>query len=194
MKRATNLNPQTQKGWATESQFDNVATLEELVNSQPFKEASDKQGGGDTIGVRIPSWLARKVQHLLEIRGSPYLLKSDVARDAIYIGLRVLNMRYKSDPDWAIEAKIARVIDDANALVRLRTKAKGFEASLKEFWDSGDEEQAVEYMEHYVAAAVETNNDYTRIKTLQLIKESMFMRNVLEKCNQEAKNAVYGKR
>lgn len=190
--------PKSQKapptGWETESKFDSIATLEELVNMAPFKEASDSKGGSETIGVRIPSWLARKVMHLLEIRGSPYGLKSDVARDAMYIGLRVLNMRYKSDPDWAIEAKLARVIDDANALSRIKQKTRQFEQSLKEFWDNGDESQAVEYMEHYVAAVVETQDDYQRTKTLQFIRESMFLRNVVDRCNIGVRNAVYGRR
>ena len=86
--------------WALESPLDEEVTLEQLVNESPFKEASDESGQSTTAGTRIPMWLKRRIIKLRELSGSPYELDSDVTRDALFIGLRVLHLRYKMGPDW----------------------------------------------------------------------------------------------
>ena len=89
--------------WEPEQQFDLAATLEELINEPPFKEVSGDTGDSVTSATRIPMWLYRRVVKLKELQGSPYELTSDVLRDALFIGLRILNMRYRVNPDWNVE-------------------------------------------------------------------------------------------
>ena len=180
--------------WDLESPFDTIVSLEELINMPPFKAASDSSGGTATAGARLPTWLERKVIHMIELRGSPYMLKSDVYRDAIYIGLRVLNMRYKSDPDWATEAKIARAIDKANAITRIRTEIHQFASPIAELWAGGDEEQAIQLFEEFIAASVEITDDWKRAKQMQLIKAEHLFREIAERSSPEVKLAVFGDR
>ena len=180
--------------WDLESPFDTIVSLEELINMPPFKAASDSTGGTATAGARIPIWLERKVIHLTEIRGSPYHLKSDVFRDAIYIGLRVLNMRYKSDPDWATEAKMARVIDKANLITRIRSQINQIAAPIEQLWSGGDEEQAISTFEEFIASTTEIADEWHRGKQLQLIRNNHLLREVAERCSVEARKAVFGDR
>ena len=180
--------------WDLESPFDTIVSLEELINMPPFKAASDSSGGTATAGTRIPLWLERKVIHLTELRGSPYHLKSDVFRDAIYIGLRVLNMRYKSDPDWATEAKMARVIDKANLINRIKAQIRQISAPIEELWAGGDEAQAVATFEEFIASTTEIADEWHRAKQLQLIRNDHLLKEVAERCSTEAKRAVFGDR
>ncbi len=186
--------PKKSDEWDLESPFDTIVSLEELINMPPFKAASDSAGGTATAGTRIPLWLERKVIHLTELRGSPYHLKSDVFRDAIYIGLRVLNMRYKSDPDWATEAKIARVIDKANLITRIKTQIRQISTPIEELWAEGDEAQAISAFEEFIASTTEIADDWHKAKQLQLIKNNHLLREVAERCSPEAKRAVFGDR
>jgi len=183
-----------QGDWDLESPFDTIVSLEELINMPPFKAASDASGGTATAGARLPTWLERKVIHMIELRGSPYLLKSDVYRDAIYIGLRVLNMRYKSDPDWATEARMARAIDKANLITRIKTEIRQFSAPIAELWAGGDEDQAISLFEEWIAAAVEITDDWRRTKQLQLIKAEHLLREIAERSSPEVKKAIFGDR
>ncbi len=180
--------------WDLESPFDTIVSLEELINMPPFKAASDSSGGTATAGARLPTWLERKVIHMIELRGSPYMLKSDVYRDAIYIGLRVLNMRYKSDPDWATEAKIARAIDKANAITRIKTEIQQFASPIAVLWSGGDEEQAIQLFADFIGASVEISDDWKRTKQMQLIKAEHLFREIAERSSPEVKLAVFGDR
>ena len=186
--------PTKKSEWETESSYDEIVSLEELINMPPFKAASDASGGTATAGARLPTWLERKVIHMIELRGSPYMLKSDVYRDAIYIGLRVLNMRYKSDPDWATEAKIAKVIDKVNAITRIKTEITQFQAPIQQLWSGGDEAQAISLFEEFIAASVEITDDWKRMKQMQLIKAEHLFREIAERSTPEVKLAVFGDR
>jgi len=180
--------------WNLESPFDTIVSLEELINMPPFKAASDSKGGTATAGTRIPIWLDRKVIHLIEIRGTPYHLKSDVLRDAIYIGLRVLNMRYKSDPDWASEARMARAIDQANLITRIKSTVDQMAKPIEELWAGGDEDQAISLFEEFIASTTEITDEWHRNKQIQTIKNNRLLREVTERCSPEAKKAIFGNR
>jgi len=107
-----NKEPKTKKSdWELESSFDLAATLEDMINDKPYKEASDESGESVTAGARVPSWLHRRVVKLRELAASPYEVNSDVYRDAIYNGLHVLHMRYGLTAAWSIERQMAAVVD-----------------------------------------------------------------------------------
>ena len=69
-------------------------TLEDLVNRKPFTKSTDKNGGAYTAAARVPIELERHITLFVEMPNSPYMLKGDVVRDAIYLGLLVLHTRY----------------------------------------------------------------------------------------------------
>lgn len=183
--------PQNKRSdWDLEASFDTVVSLEELINRSPFKESSGKDGGSYTAAARVPFWLERKITHLIEMRGSPYQLKSDVVRDAIYLGLRILNTRYKQNPDWAVEERMARTIDQVNTLNRIREQVRSFSRPVIDLWNNGDEEQARIGMESFVGAAVEIENDWQREKTLQLLRENREVQPIIDACSETLRNAV----
>lgn len=178
---------------ATEATYDTISTLEELIALNPFTKASDGAGGSITIAARIPGWLDRKVEFLREMKISPYQLKSDVARDALYIGLKVLNMRYGSNLDWVAETKLAKIIDSAGRLTRIHSEVTTILNSMKILWEMKDFTEAVDLMEQYVAAMLEMPEEYERDKRKQFIRDEMLLKEVIERCNVDTQMAVYGK-
>ncbi len=183
-------NPKPTSSWDLESSFDNVASLEELIFRPPFKETSSKEGGSDTLGVRLPMWLVRKVIHLVEMKGSPYQIKSDVARDAIYLGLRILNMRYKPASDWAVDSKLADVIDKVGLVTRIGSRVKSFTEPVLNLWEGNDEQQAIEHMEMFVSAALEIEDEWERNKTLKLVKDNRQLQPIIDGCSESIRNAI----
>ena len=170
------------KDWELEQAFDAVATLEELINSPPFKDASDEHGHSVTAGTRIPQWLYRKVVKLKEFPGSPYELVSDVLRDSVYLGLRIQHLRYSIAADWDVETKLAAITDAAGASGRIRSRLEELEGSLEELCMEGDESQAAERLKEYILASAELESMWYRKKIFSFIKASKTIQRVLQLC------------
>lgn len=180
--------------WDLESPYDAPTSIQELIDMAPFREASDSKGGSYTAAARIPTWAERKIQWFIEMKGSPYQLKGDVVRDAIYLGLRILHARYKGNPDWAQESKMADAISKVGVSGRLREQVTRLTEGLRVLWDEGDEDQAIEGLEQFVGAVVEMNDDWQKSKTIQYIKGDRLLKQVVERCSVEVKRAVLGER
>jgi len=176
--------------WELEAPLDLETTLEELINSPPFKEASDQHGHSETAGTRIPNWLMRRVHKLVEMPGSPYELASDVLRDAIYNGMRVLHMRFKMSADWDVEAKMAAVVDASGASRRIRGQFEDLETGLEDLCRDGDHNKAAEKLSDYVMAAVELENEWYRGKVFRLIDNSRAVKEVLQYCTGEVQKLI----
>jgi hypothetical protein len=169
--------------WATESSFDQSISLEELIALPPFRQASDDSGDSYTAAARIPNWMRRRMQKLVETPGSPYQLLGDVARDMMFIGLHVLLMRYKCTNDLAKESKMASVIDMATANRNVTKRLHDFVTSVEEIADEGDIKKAMKFIEQYIGALSELNDRWYKRKAIdmiygseklnKLIKESM---------------------
>ncbi len=132
--------------WEVEAPLDLAATLEELIASPPFKEVSDEHGHSATAGTRIPFWLDRRVKLLKEMHGSPYELVSDVLRDAIFLGMRVLAMRHRMSPDWEVETKLAQIIDATGASRRIRNQVEELIKAIDEMLRDNDMDKAAEHL------------------------------------------------
>jgi len=179
-----------QSDWELEATFDRVASLEELIASPPFKEASDSSGVSVIAGVRIPGWLQRLIAYFTEIKGTPYQIGSDVTRDAIFLGLRVLAMRYKGSPEWTVEARIAKAIDKVGMIRRIRNQIKDLSAGLDEMVSNRDIKQAVEGFEDFVAPVLELEDEWHKRKLIQSLMENKVTRDLLNKCSDGIRNAV----
>lgn len=180
--------------WNLESPYDAPATIEDLVNLAPFKDASDSKGGSFTAASRVPTWLERKIIWFTEMKGTPYQLKSDVVRDAIYLGIRVLHARYKGNPDWATEAKMTEAVGQVGVLARVKEQVTSLSKGLEELWTEGDEKQAIEGLERFVGAAVEMQDGWQKSKVFQYIRGNRVLKQISEECNAEVKQAVFGNR
>lgn len=180
--------------WELEAPLDAAATLEELINSPPFKEASDERGESVTSGTRIPTWLHRRVVKLREMPGSPYEVNSDVLRDAVYVGLQILHMRYGTSPDWAAERKMAAVADATGAGKRIRSQVEELISGLEELHAEGDEEQAAQRLSDYVVAAKELESGWLKDRVFRMLKTSRVVRDISEGCDEEVQRLLGGKR
>lgn len=176
--------PDKRSQWELEGSFDTIADISELVNAPPFREASDDLGQSQTVGTRIPNWLYRRVVKLREMGGAPYELNSDVLRDALWLGLKVLHVRYKASPDFAIEKKLAEIVDASGMARRIKENFQELEAALLEMYRDGDEAQAAERLTEYVMAATELTNDWHREKIFRLLVGSFPVKQIVTRCGE----------
>ncbi len=183
-------NEKKDTGWEPEAIIDLAATLQELIDEPPFKEVSDEGGSSATVGTRIPNWLLRRVVRLKELKHSPYDINSDVLRDAIYVGLRVLHLRYGLTPAWEVETKLAQTVDAVSATRRVRNQIEELVAGLDEMFRDGDIDKAVRNLTDYMMAAVELENDWHRNKVFSLLAENRVIREIGTHCNDAIKKIL----
>lgn len=169
--------------WDLESPLDEAVTLEQLINEPPFKEASDEGGNSTTAGARIPMWLHRRIVKIREMRGSPYEINSDVIRDAIYIGMRVLHLRYQMGPDWLVETRLAAAVDSTGVSRRIRMQVEELLAGIEETLRDDDYEKAAENLTNYIGAASDIQNDWHRHKIFRSLLDNKVAREVLDHCS-----------
>lgn len=174
----------TQSDWEPEAALDLAATMDDLINEPPFREVSGESGESTTAAARIPLWLLRRITKLKELPGSPYDINSDVLRDAIYVGLRVLHLRYKLTPDWEVETKLAATVDAVSAGRRVRSQVEELVAGLDEMVRDGDLEKAAGNLNEYVLSAVALDSDWHKSKIFQILTESRVVRDIIPHCNE----------
>lgn len=184
MRRRKAEKPQ----WELEAPFDQPASLDELLEAPPFTEA----GGGDSItaGTRIPRWLFRRVAKLCETEGIPYEIASDVYRDAIYLGLRIIHMRYKTARDWSIETKMASIVSDAGIMRRIRKQVDDLASGLGNLIREDEIEKAAEKLEEYVSAAIELEDDWVRARLFKMLREDKTIHDTALHCSKEVQKLI----
>jgi molybdopterin converting factor small subunit len=176
--------------WDLEQQFDLSATLEELIGEPPFREVSGENADSKTVAARVPQWLHRRAKKLKEVDGSPYEVDSDVYRDAIYIGMKVLNMRYRVNPDWDVESKMANIVDSAGMAHRLKRQVKELVDSLNDLWKDNDEVHAADMLKNYINAATELESVWYKRRLFALLREDSTIQTVLSKCDKSVGETV----
>jgi len=144
-----------------------------------------------TAGSRIPMWLHRRVVGLRELPGSPYELNSDVLRDALYLGMQILGMRYKTSPDWNVETKMAAVVDASGASRRIKSQFDSLAVGLEELCRDGDERKAAERLSEYVLAANELDDEWHKSKVFRFLEDSSVVRDVLNYCPSSIQKLVH---
>ncbi len=192
-ERITTIETKKNKSssWDTESALDMGATLEEMINDEPFKEASSEDGSV-TAGARVPMWLHRRVVKLKELSNSPYDLNSGVYRDAIYQGLHVLHMRYGLSIDWGVDRQMAAVVDASTAGLRVKNQVDELVNGLEELRSAGEEGLAIESLEKYVSAADDLIDEWRRERVFRLLSANRTVREMAEGCSMRTKSIVLG--
>jgi len=99
-----------EKEWETEEErLSPSSPIQRLIDLPVYRSSEDKKGHEVFLGAKFPKGVGRWVEELRENPNTPYKINADVVRDALYIGLQVLNLRYKLDPSWIIEEALARI-------------------------------------------------------------------------------------
>lgn len=179
-----------QSDWELESSLDEGVTLDQLIDESPFKESSDEAGNSVTAGTRIPMWLKRRITKIREMSGTPYELDSDVIRDALYIGLRVLHIRYKTSPDWHTETRLAAAIDAVGASRRIRSQVNELVAGLEEMVNDKDKKKAAEHLTDFIDIAGDLEDGWHKEKLFKILNESKVVEELLEKCSPEIQDTI----
>lgn len=174
--------------WELETPFEYPASLEELLESPPFTEA----GGAEstTAGTRIPRWLFRRAMKFAEMTGTPYELASDVYRDAIYLGLRIIHMRYKAKQDWSVETRMASIVSETDVMKRIRGQVEGLSSGLDNLMKEEEPEKAAEKLEEYVSAAIELDDEWMRTRVFKMLRESKVVSDVSMHCSQDIRDMI----
>lgn len=174
--------------WELEAPFDRPSSLEELVECQPFTEA----GGSDSVtaGTRVPKWLFRRVAKLTETQGSPYEVASDVYRDAIYLGLRIIFMRYRTTRDWGVESKMAAIAMDTEVMKRTRAQVDIVAGGLENLLMEEEPEKAAEKLSEYVSAGVEMDDEWVKSRLFRMLRENDVITKVAKMCSSDVRKAI----
>lgn len=116
--------------------------LEKLTESAPFKRSEDRKGHDGFLGARFPKDMTRWVTKIKE-KGQ-YQMNSDVVRDAIWLGLQILSLRYQADPQWQVNLQLMTMANETAWEARMYDEEEEFAHSLDKFCTNGDEGRAIE--------------------------------------------------
>lgn len=181
----------TRTAWdTTEVAFEDVVTLEQLVLRTPFRKSKDEHGHSITAAARVPESVERKVVELREMTGSPYQLNSDVVRDAIYLGLQILHIRYKKAEEWAVIRELADISGALSEAQRTKDSVRDLIADLSSMMEEGDPEKAAEYLTRYTFAASGLNDPWRKEKIISTLRSSSVVTSLLRHCPPEMKEIL----
>lgn len=173
--------------WELEADYS--ITLEDLVDSPPFNETNDESGDSITMGTRVPQWLARRITKIRETPGVPYEINSDILRDAIYLGLQILQLRYKLH-DWEIEKKLASVVDATGMSTRIAVQVTELCKYLEKMHADDDNDHAVRRLDEFVCAIDTLTDDWHRRTIIKLLKRRGIVTELLTKCSRQAREIM----
>lgn len=90
--------------------------LSALANLPPYKRSEDKRGHDTFLGARFPKDFARWATYLQETLPGHYTIRADVIRDALSLGLQVINLRTNLTlTEWQVVEKLALLESRASA-------------------------------------------------------------------------------
>ena len=176
--------------WIPEEAIDLEARLTDLINEPPFKEVSSGGEESVTIAARVPMWLYRRIVKAKEFAGSPYDINSDVVRDSIYLGMRIIQMRYRETADWAVETRLASTVDAVSAGRRMRQQVGDLVEGLEELYRDGDTVKAAQSLSEYVAAANEIEDNWHRTKLFDMLAENKVVRSIASHCSKDIQKLI----
>lgn len=131
--------------WTTEEPFVTVDdSISRLTNMKPYKATEDKKGHDAFVHFRVPKNLMRAITKIKE--HGPYETNSDVWRDAAWLGLQVLQLRYKEDPTWTAYAQTVAIGNEAEWEARLHEEEKRFVDSVARLCNNNKRDKAIEYL------------------------------------------------
>lgn len=112
-----------------------------LFDLPPYTSSEDKKGHEVFLGARFPKSFAHRVAKLRESSGEHYSVGADVVRDAINIGLRVIEDRLKQ-PGWGMERLLASQRAKIFEHARVYKAIEDTVSNLADLCASHDEEAA----------------------------------------------------
>lgn len=146
----------SEEAWQLESQHSDTLTVDSLIEAQPF-HVDPGEKDLPVISTRVPQWMMREIIILVDRRGTSYQTKGDVAKDALYIGLKILNIRYGSK-DWKIEHGMAEVIDGLGKYKRMDENIGKLAEALEHLNKVGEGERAKRGLQDFIDRVSESDD------------------------------------
>lgn len=136
--------------------------VERLINLDAFLESKDRKGHSTSMAFRGPDWMVRMAGELRSISGSPYFTNSDVFRDAAYVGLLVLGLRYGCSNLWHIEAILHEASLKSSNAARIRETISALGNGVDSYYSSGDKEHATLMIKNFIRSITQFGDEAYR--------------------------------
>lgn len=131
--------------WSLEGPFLTLDDpVSELTKLKPYKLTEDKKGHDTAVHFRVPKNLTREAAKVKE--QGPYETNSDVFRDAYWLGLKILKLRYTEDPRWISYSQIVEIVNDAKWDAEIHEQEKEFADTLTIFCQDRKKDKALSYL------------------------------------------------
>lgn len=150
-----------------------------LAEMSPYKKAEDEKGHGITLAARVTGSINRVVTQLLEQKGSPYGVKSDIVRDSVFIGLKVLCLRSKLK-DWEVEARLADITAETVEDNRVKENVATFVTELQHLSNSGEKVRATNHLNNYLEAISSISSTWREKKYTEALNSHSVVKELLD--------------
>lgn len=136
------------QSWETDSPaFTLDDPISKLANLPPYHSSEDKKGHGVNLQAWFPKSYSRRVEVIRSFGKGIYDTQSDVIRDAISLGMHVLELRYGCDPEWELDAQLDHVASVAAHDAYIHDRESDFVDTLDKLCANKEEDRAVELLQ-----------------------------------------------
>lgn len=150
--------------------------VEKILEGPPYIGSEDRKGHDVIIGARVPKWFERVITEIMETPGLPYKVRSDVVRDAVFLGLRLLTILFKGK-GWEIEEAIAKVVSDAHLEMEIREEVNKLADALNKI-AINDIELAVQKLREILSKVLAEENERKKKMYLLCLRENVIIRKI----------------
>ena len=165
--------PGTDEDWllSAAEELTSSDTIQTLVDKSPFKYSHDKHGHDVYLAARLPTDFGRWVSKMVESPGSPYEIRSDVVRDALYLGLCIISLRMDLSKEWralAVLSDITAKLAERRAFI---TRTIDLVKEFMEAWDRGEHDLVREGLTRYLDSIAELDEQVKHLVYATLKKQ-----------------------
>jgi len=157
-----------EKGWETEEEKVEFADrpIRFLIDLRPYRLQQTKKSKLSThLAVKLPEFYTRWIERIKERAGGIYDIKSDVVRDALWIGLRVLTARYKL-PEWRTDIRLMEIANEVEEDNLIKENVSRLMDEVQRLW-STSEERARRHLKAYIDEVKKISDDWRRERHLE---------------------------
>jgi len=186
----TNLGPVNPDEWELEEAFDVVKFAWELINGSPYKETKDEHGHSYTAAARVPMNIMRRITRLKEAKGMHYEINSDVIRDALYVGLPILERRWRYSETAQTRRRIGETMAAVQDAEEIAEDVASFSRSLEALINLDEMRTAVRKLTSVVVAAIGEPDNWDKIMYVKHLSKSPVCKSVLKNCSKYIRDEV----
>lgn len=126
-------------------------TVSALMSWLPYTGSEDRKGHDIPLEARFPKSYGRIVEQIKEASAGELQVKSDVVRAAIYLGLPILALRYKTE-EWKVQHYIGRQMAEVFDSIRIHQDVESVVSALDELCRKQDEKEARDKLAEFMYA------------------------------------------